>query len=208
MVDTLSRRVRGIGRWLVPALLVALAGCQTDRPDPNRPDPLTGLPKRIPPADRAVSSTYDPAGQTRAAMVAASGSRPSDNNSGLSIRDSRGADADRSTQPAGAWTGNQSRGGAAPATGARGDAVPASSSSTSSSSGLHVRTFEEAQQFLGARGVKWQELKNTGENEWVFSCSIPNKSSSSVRTYEARDRYGLVAMQKVIDQILREQQSR
>ncbi len=203
MIDASTRQVRGIGRWLAPALLLALAGCALlDRPDPKRPDPLTGLPKRIPPNDRAVSSTYNPAEQNRAGVLATSGQKPSEGASGLAIRDTRGPEGDHSTQPAGAWTGKESR-----TTSASGDAARVGGA-TSDGAGVRVRTFEEAQQFLAARGVKWQELKNTGENEWVFACSISTKNSTSVRTYEARDRYGLIAMQKVIDQILREQQAR
>jgi hypothetical protein len=69
-----------------------------------------------------------------------------------------------------------------------------------------VRTFEEAQQFLMARGVKWQQLQTSGEGEWRFSCTLPTKpGSSTMRTYEQTDRYGLIAMQKVIDQIVRDQ---
>jgi hypothetical protein len=184
--------------------MLVVGGCALlDRPDPKRPDPLTGLPKRVPPNDRAVSSTYNPAEQNRAGVLATSGQKaPAEGTSGLAIRDNRSPDSDRSTQQTGAWTGKESR-----TTSASGDtARPAASTSGNDNSGARVRTFEEAQQFLAARGVKWQELKNTGESEWAFACSIPNKNSNSVRTYEARDRYGLLAMQKVIDQILREQQ--
>ena len=204
MVDALSRQVCRAGRWLLPVLLLSMAGCLNDHPDPKRPDPLTGLPKRIPPGERAVSSTYNPADQGRSAMLASSGPQPGEGSSGLGIRDNRASDADRTTQPAGAWTGNQSRNSATPTAGTR----PGGAAPDNGAAGLRVRTFEEAQQFLSARGMKWQELKNTGESEWSFACSIPTKNSTSVRTYEARDRYGLLAMQKVIDQILREQQGR
>jgi hypothetical protein len=207
MVHSWTRQVVARAVVFVP---LALTGCAVfDRPDPNRPDPLTGLPKRIPASDRAVSTTYNPPGdQSRNAMLASSGAKPPESTSGLSIRDSKNPDAG-TTQPTGAWTGNESRNSTSPGGGARlGSANPGTADPAPGSSGLKVRTFEEAQQFLGARGVKWQELKNTGDNEWSFSCSIPNKNATSVRTYQASDRYGLWAMQKVIDQILREQQGR
>jgi hypothetical protein len=199
------RQRRGIGRLLAPALLLLLGGCALfDRPDPKRPDPLTGLPKRVPPSDRAVSSTYNPAEQTRAGVLATSGQKPpSEGTSGLSIRDGKPSDASGSTQQTGAWSGKESRTTPTSTDAGRPAAAP---SGSDGNGGVRVRTFEEAQQFLAARGVKWQDLKNTGESEWVFACSIPTKNSTSVRTYEARDRYGLLAMQKVIDQILREQQ--
>lgn len=77
---------------------------------------------------------------------------------------------------------------------------------TASSGGPRIRTFEEGQQFLMGRGVKWQRLETAGEGEWRFSCSLPNRAgSTSMRTYEATDRYGLIAMQKVIDQVVRDQ---
>src|SRR5262249_42087224 len=163
MVHALTRRGGGIRRLVAPALLLALSGCALfDRPDPRRPDPLTGLPKRIPANDRPVSSTYNPAEQTRAGIVATSGQRPGEGTSGLTIRDNSKADSDRGTQPAGAWTGKESRTSSAPGDAAR------TTSTAPAGDGMRVRTFEEAQQFLGARGVKWQELKNTGENEWAF----------------------------------------
>src|SRR5947209_895990 len=147
MTEASMRQVRGVGRLLAPALLLALAGCALfDRPDPKRPDPLTGLPKRVPPNDRAVSSTYDPAAQNRAGVLATSGQKPPEGTSGLAIRDNRAPESDRATQPAGAWTGKESR-----TTSASGDvARPTGAAPTTDGSGVRVRTFEEAQQFLAA----------------------------------------------------------
>ena len=57
-----------------------------------------------------------------------------------------------------------------------------------------------------AHGVKWQRLQTTGEGEWTFGCTIPSKANAgSMKTYESKDRYGLLAMQKVIDEIIRDQ---
>lgn len=185
---------------------LALVGCLSDKPDPNRPDPLTGLPKRIPPSERAVSSTYNPE-RTESAVLASS--RNTEGVSGLSIRDGRDAESDRnsSVTAAGAWTGTESRTSPPPSRGARLGGPPATPAPASTTGGsVRVRTFEEAQQFLMAHGVKWQDLQTTGDGQWKFACSIPNKgSSTSVRTYEETDRYGLIAMQKVIDKIVRDQ---
>lgn len=201
MVRTLTRRI--LARALVFAPLI-LAGCLSDRPDPKRSDPLTGLPKRVPPGDRAVSTTFNPGDNTKAATIATSGPRPADGTSGLSIRD-KTADVDRSTPTAGAWTGNESRTGAP--NGAK--LASATSGGTPGAVGTRVRNFEEAQQVLRTYGVKWQDLQNVGDTGWKFTCSIPSKTNpNAVRNYEAQDYFGLTAMQKVIDQIQREQQGR
>jgi hypothetical protein len=202
MVRTSTRQLLAHALLLAP---LALTGCAIfDKPDPNRPDPLTGLPKRVPAGERGVSATSNPADANRNGVLASSGPRPADGTSGLSIRDSRAPEADRSTQPSGTWTGSESHSNA----GAKPAGVT-TASADGAAGGPRVRTFEEAQQFLVARGVRWQDLQTTGEGEWKYSCSVPSKANAnSVRTYEARDRYGLLAMQKVIDQILREQQGR
>lgn len=207
MRDRIMGRFSESRRVLAVAALV-VAGCVGDKPDSNRPDPLTGLPKRVPPAERAVSSTFNP--QRNDAAVLASANPRAEGVSGLGIRDGRAPEPDRSVQNT-AWTGTESRGGPAPAAGAKLGAAPPSNGGAApvTAGGVRVRTFEEAQQFLKARGVRWQELQTTGENEWKFSCSIPNRNNpSSVRNYEARDGYGLLAMQKVIDQISRDEQAR
>lgn len=208
--QVMSKPIHAIVRTLAIALPLVLSGCLADRPDAKRPDPLTGLPPRIPADQREVSSTYRPNDRSTPAVVAAAGPKAPGDMSNLSIRD-RGPEQDRGTvNPTGAWSGLESKSGSAMPTGgarlgnarAPGMVEPPSNMT----GGLRVRSFEEAQQFLMARGVKWQNLQTTGEGEWKFSCSIPNKSgSNSMRTYEASDRWGLLAMQKVIDQILRDQ---
>jgi hypothetical protein len=56
-----------------------------------------------------------------------------------------------------------------------------------------------------ARGVRWQRLDQK-DGEWTFECTIPTGAgATSMRTYEARDKYGLVAIQKVIDNIAQDQ---
>jgi hypothetical protein len=66
-----------------------------------------------------------------------------------------------------------------------------------------VFSYEQGQQLLRARGVTWQRLETSGEDgEWHFWCSIPNPQNPGVhRTYEARARGELPAMQAVLDQI-------
>ena len=62
-----------------------------------------------------------------------------------------------------------------------------------------------AQAILTARGCRWQRLEQR-EGEWFFTCSVPSRTSpNSVKTYEATDKFGLLAMQKVIDEINRDQ---
>ncbi|MCX7699475.1 MAG: hypothetical protein N2039_01225 [Gemmataceae bacterium] len=197
--------------WALTTLALA-AGCVTDRPDPRRPDPLTGLPKQIPPADRAISSTFDPKRNEAAAVTASANTNPGSMNGGVSNLSIGGTSpsspSSTSSTAASAWSGTESK--TVPPTstiGTRPGLTPAEPVSVMVGGGPRIRTFEEAQQFLAARGVKWQDLQTTGEGEWKFSCSIPNKNNpNSVRTYEARDRYGLHAIQKVIDQISRDQQ--
>lgn len=189
---------------------VFVIGCVTDRLDSRRPDPLTGLPKQLPPSDRAVSSTFDPKRNESAAIAATVNSHAGVSN--LSIG-GNGVAASSTTSTttntaASAWSGTESK-TASPAstTGGRPGLVPSEPVSVTVGGGPRIRSFEEAQQFLAARGVKWQDLQTTGEGEWKFACSIPNKNHPhTVRTYEARDRYGLTAIQKVIDQISRDQQ--
>jgi len=87
---------------------------------------------------------------------------------------------------------------------------PTSSSSPLTDSGpapfVKVKTFEEAEQVLLAHGMNWQDLQMIDGKQWKYACTVPNKSNPNVmRNYEATDVYGLLAMQKVIDQIVRDQ---
>src|SRR5262249_32115547 len=70
---------------------------------------------------------------------------------------------------------------------------------------MRIRTFEDGQSFLMAHGVRWQQLaQRDGERE--FMCTVPTAPhATTMRPYEARDKYGLVAIQKVIDNISRDQ---
>ena len=47
--------------------------------------------------------------------------------------------------------------------------------------------------------MKAQELRQR-DGEWAFSCSV-SLSANRMKTYEASDRYGLIAIQKVIDKM-------
>ena len=59
--------------------------------------------------------------------------------------------------------------------------------------------LHHAQQILIVRGVKAQELHQR-DGEWTFSCSV-SLGANRMKTYEANDRYGLLAIQKVIDKM-------
>lgn len=181
------------------SLLVALTGCVMDSAEARRTDPLTGLPKQIPPTQRPVTSTFDPKRQEAAAISAPV--------SDLGIREPRSA-TPAANSAALSWSGHESKTAAPTSTPPLHSLVtPAQPTSVSVGGGPRIRSFEEAQQYLVAHGVKWQDLQTTGEGEWKFSCTIPNKKQpNTFRTYEARDRYGLSAIQKVIDQISRDQQ--
>lgn len=198
------------------AACLAATGCVSDRPAKRDPDPFTSLPSRVPPDQRTVStnppSTSAPFDRVTPATLAGSSSRPADGVSGLGIRD-----GDKAGSPAGAWTGVENK-SATPGNGAKlgspGQRGPTDSftrpvSATGTGGNgpiVRARSFEEAQQFLMAHGVKWQRLQTTGEGEWTFGCTIPSKANpGSMKTYEAKDRYGLLAMQKVIDEIVRDQ---
>jgi len=188
---------------LIPTVLVlSLAGCLRDRD--HRDDPLLGLPNRIPDSRSSVSVREPGAGGPLASVAGRS-------DSGLGIRDNNSPPAstvDRGVQPTG-WTGTTP-----PAS----DAAPrlqtpvvprdprtASTSPAPTGGPLRIRTFEEAAAFLSARNCRWQRLEQR-EGEWFFSCSVPSRTNpNSVKTYEATDKYGLLAMQKVIDEINRDQ---
>jgi hypothetical protein len=226
MPDSTDRTRRHWSRQLVLLLPLLIAGCMSDRPAYTRDrdiDPLTGLPARIPAPDRRASADY-PDRATTGSLAGSSGFAP-EGVSGLGIRESNGGPAERGNVHANdAWSGPDSR--SATGSGARlGSAggngltdnnsrvAPASSAALGSASDrspiVRMRSFEEAQQFLMARGVKWQRLQTTGEGEWAFACTIPNRiGAGSMKTYEAKDKYGLVAIQKVIDEIVRDQSGR
>lgn len=204
-------RRRGI-LFVFPALIL-LSGCQAFekwRGNSNDADPLTGLPPRVAQDKRGVSltSSYDnPANRTTPATLAGA-NRPGDD---LRISDGRRDDRN-AVQPTG-WKGTGSE-KPAPGSGTAQLRSPIASNTGSArpaavgaGPGPRIGTFEDGQQFLMSRGVKWQRLETTGEGEWKFSCSIPSRpGSTSMKTYEARDRHGLIAMQFVIDQIVRDQQ--
>ncbi len=61
-------------------------------------------------------------------------------------------------------------------------------------------------QILFAHGMNWNDLQMVDGKQWHFACTIPNKSNPSLnRNYEATDKYGLLAMQNVIDQVVKDQ---
>jgi hypothetical protein len=179
-------------KWLlavVPAALIA-TGCETSRN--NRNDPPNSLPPRT--AMDARNSNSNSSGSN-------SGLASSRSPSELDDMRNRAENPNSSSTQASYNTNGDAK---LQSPGSNNNRSPAYT--TSSSGGPRVRTFEEGQQFLMARGVKWQRLETAGEGEWRFSCSLPTKSgSTSMRTYEATDRYGLIAMQKVIDQVVRDQ---
>src|SRR5262245_16758131 len=198
------------GRTVAVALLglaVLAAGCMQDRYSRDRgerdDDPILGLPARIPPKERSVSSPYPsaPNRTTNADLASRNTGWSSEATGDLRIGPSPGPgpsprDAD-----------------VRPASGARlQDPVGASTSTTDrsdaplSSGNVRLNSFEHAQMLLARYGVRWQRLETTDANDGKFSCSIPSASNpNKARTYEATDKYGLFAMQKVLDQIAREQ---
>jgi len=74
--------------------------------------------------------------------------------------------------------------------------------------GLRISSYEQAETLLKARGALWYGLEMLGDTgEWKFSCIVPNRQRpGSRRTYEARDRNKLAAVQAVLDQIEKDQQ--
>ncbi len=217
---TLGKLAR-LGALLLPT---ALAGCLSDglfsdrsrsRDRDRDRDPLTGLPARIPADQRSVTAGPAPSDRVTPATLAGGSSAGL---SGLGIRDGNTSGPDNSAPPpSGAWSGAESKntappGGAklgTPRLGGPSDSYAQPAAGSNRSPAIRARSFEEAQQFLMAHGVKWQRLQTTGEGDWTFSCTIPNKANTgSMKTYEAHDRYGLVAMQKVMDEIVRDQGAR
>lgn len=176
-------------KWLlavVPAALLA-AGCESDRN--HRSDPPNSLPPRtaMDPKNSNGNSSNTTLTSSRSPNELDDMRSRAENPNGSSQQASYNSNGEAKLQPPG-----------------NGNRIPAYS--TSSSGGPRIQKFEDGQQFLMARGVKWQRLETAGEGEWRFSCSLPTKpGSTSMRTYEATDRYGLIAMQKVIDQVVRDQ---
>jgi hypothetical protein len=74
------------------------------------------------------------------------------------------------------------------------------------SGGVSVTSYEQAQAYLHAHGVKGQRLETWGDQgEWKFSCSIPNRQNPYIsRNYEGRAADYISAMRAVIEQIQKE----
>ncbi len=201
--------------------LVLLASCRTTSPEPKQApvDPLLGGPpvqKGTPPsaAPRADATPGLPAPSSSTSPAAlANGAVPSlDPNRELSINDRNTGTA---ATPTGGWRGpgSTAAGGApdvqlrppvpagAPTAPPRQDAPPLPAATP------RVATFEQAEDALRARGVTWQRLETAPDTgEWKFSCFIPSRDNPSVhRTYEARARDQVAALQAVLEQIDREQ---
>lgn len=195
-------------RSLVTLMPLVFAGCLSDEGSRYRPDPLTGLPRNAP---TTVSSTFGSTNPPASASLAVPGPNPPNNAPAANSQSSNGA----WSQTPGAWSGTESRSTPTTAVPAKlGSPMPPSNSTASSSPvpnagpapSLRPKNFEDSEKILIAHGVNWQKLQMIDANSWEFSCTVPNKSKPNVmRTYEATDRYGLLAVQKVIDQIVRDQ---
>lgn len=69
-------------------------------------------------------------------------------------------------------------------------------------SGPKVTSYEQAQAQLAARGVLWQRLEAVANQQWKFSCSVPNPQNKQIsRVYEAQAASGLEAIQAILEQI-------
>jgi hypothetical protein len=68
-------------------------------------------------------------------------------------------------------------------------------------------SLDDALKQLKDRGVIWQRLDVVPETgEWKFSCSVPNRQNPNLRrTYEARAREPLAAVQSVLARMDSEQ---
>jgi hypothetical protein len=203
--------------------LCLLAGCRTtSSPEPKQApvDPLLGgppipqkgtsSPSSSPRADAtpalpAPSSSTSPAALANGAVPTLDPSRE------LSIND-RGSGTPAT--PTGGWRGPGSAAGGAPDVQLRPPvpagqpgAPPRQDAPPVPAAAPRVATFEQAEEALSARGVTWQRLETAADTgEWKFSCFIPNRANPNVhRTYEARARDQVAALQAVLDQIDREQ---
>ena len=202
MTSTFTVRRRKIVPLALTLLAMALGGCLRDRD--NREDPLTGSPARIP-ASRSSVSTRE---------------QDNPNAPSLSIRDSN-PPPDRNNVQTTGWTGSNNNNSStdsgprlqAPVVGydQRNSGTPAALSGTRTAT--RFRTFEEGEAFLmrltenrckSQRLLQHEDEQNQGV--WTFECSVQSKTNpSNVKTYTATDKFGLYAMQKVIDDIVRDQ---
>ncbi len=74
-------------------------------------------------------------------------------------------------------------------------------------SGPKVTSYEQAQAQLKARGVLWQRLEAVANQQWKFTCSVPNPHNPQIsRVYEAQAASGLEAIQAILEQIDRDRQ--
>lgn len=74
-------------------------------------------------------------------------------------------------------------------------------------SGPKVTSYEQAQAQLKARGVLWQRLEAAANQQWKFTCSVPNPHNAQIsRVYEAQAASGLEAIQAILEQIDRDRQ--
>jgi hypothetical protein len=69
-------------------------------------------------------------------------------------------------------------------------------------SGPKVTSYEQAQAQLTARGVLWQRLEAVANQQWKFTCAVPNPQNKQIsRVYEAQAASGLEAIQAILEQI-------
>jgi hypothetical protein len=195
-VFAVSRRLAGP---LAVALLgVTLGGCLRDRDSQNRrDDPFTAVPARIPDSRRSVSVRDNdrdlPDSRTTAGLAIREPDRNRDSNS----------DRDRNPVQTTGWTGSDADRVAGPKL--QTPVVSKDGRESRSGGPVRIRTFEDGAAFLTARDCRGMQLQ-LRDKEWYFECSIPSRrNSNSVKTYTAHDKYGLIAMQMVIDDILRDQ---
>jgi len=73
--------------------------------------------------------------------------------------------------------------------------------------GSRLANLDQLEAQVHARGALWHRLDKIADTgEYKFSCSVPNRRKpGSRRTYEARARDALVAVQAVLDQIDKDQ---
>ena len=73
--------------------------------------------------------------------------------------------------------------------------------------GSRLASLDQLEAQVKARGALWHRLDKIGDTgEYKFSCSVPNRRKpGSRRTYEARAKDALVAVQAVLDQIDKDQ---
>jgi hypothetical protein len=221
-------RVVRVLRRLSPLVLL-LAGCsQMNRniaPTAPQPpsDPLLGGPPmkttQAPPAPKPATlakpesavTTLPPlsapgATPSTAALAAGAQVQPMDGGRDLRIGDPPGK--------SGTWVGQNepvSNGSGAllrqPETTAAAPNPPTPAVSQVSLPANRSTGLDDALKQLKDRGVVWQRLDVVAETgEWKFSCSVPNRQNPNVRrTYEARAKEPLAAVQSVLARIDSEQ---